>query len=593
MNSFSNKSHKCIFGLAGFSNSGKTTLALSLIKVFRKKGYSLGTIKHAHHNFDIDKPGKDSWKHREAGSQEIIVSSSKRIAHIIEHDNDQDTNLSELISLQKNKDIILVEGFKKEKIPKIEVWRENENREIISLYDKNIFAIATDNIENKELIKLEKKILDLNKPKLIADFIINYFDLKKGNLQNTIKVSGTSFDEARKLIINKVKPKINEEYLKINRCNSRVLLSNIISNINLPQTNNSAVDGYGFNYKNYNNKNGSKFKISDVIKAGLQKKFRVDPKNAVRIFTGAAVPEPVDTIVMQEDCSEKNGIVEIPSNIRKGINLRPLGENLKKNQLVIKRGKFLDSTDLGLATSLGFEKLKVNKKLRIGIVSTGNEIISAGKSLKNGLVYDSNGPMIFDLCLNTGNQPYLNKIVKDNAKSLRTTLSRLLKTRDLIIFSGGASEGEEDHIRSVVNELNGKIHFWRISIKPGRPMGFATIEDIPIFCLPGNPVAAQVCFKLLVECGILKRMSASVNEIIKVQAISNFNQKCKFGRKEFLRGKLIYRNHSIIAEINGKPGAGVLTSLSGAHGLIEVDENTDIIKKGDIVNFIPFKEALI
>ena len=165
MNFFSKKSHKCIFGLAGFSNSGKTTLALSLIKVFRKKGYSLGTIKHAHHNFDIDKPGKDSWKHREAGSQEIIVSSSKRIAHIIEHDNDQDTNLSELISLQKNKDIILVEGFKKEKIPKIEVWRENENREIISLYDKNIFAIATDNIENKELIKLEKKILDLNNPK--------------------------------------------------------------------------------------------------------------------------------------------------------------------------------------------------------------------------------------------------------------------------------------------------------------------------------------------------------------------------------------------------------------------------------------------
>ena len=231
MNSFSNKSHKCIFGLAGFSNSGKTTLALSLIKVFRKKGYSLGTIKHAHHNFDIDKPGKDSWKHREAGSQEIIVSSSKRIAHIIEHDNDQDTNLSELISLQKNKDIILVEGFKKEKIPKIEVWRENENREIISLYDKNIFAIATDNIDNKELIKLEKKILDLNKPKLIADYIINYFDLEKGHLQNKIKVNGTTFDQARKLIINKVKPKINEEYLKISRCNSRALLSNVISNV--------------------------------------------------------------------------------------------------------------------------------------------------------------------------------------------------------------------------------------------------------------------------------------------------------------------------------------------------------------------------
>ena len=126
--------------------------------------------------------------------------------------------------------------------------------------------------------------MDLNKPKLIADYIINYFDLEKGHLQNKIKVNGTTFDQARKLIINKVKPKINEEYLKINRCNSRVLLSNVISNVNLPQTNNSAVDGYGFNYKNYNNKNGSKFKISDVIKAGLQKKFRVDPKKCCKDF---------------------------------------------------------------------------------------------------------------------------------------------------------------------------------------------------------------------------------------------------------------------------------------------------------------------
>ena len=141
--------------------------------------------------------------------------------------------------------------------------------------------------------------------------------------------------------------------------------------------------------------------------------------------------------------------------------------------------------------------------------------------------------------------------------------------------------------------MKGRIHFWRLSIKPGRPMGFASISDVPIFCLPGNPVAAQICFRLLVETGIKKRMAALNSEIIKMPAIAQFNQKCKIGRKEFLRGKLFYKNNTYYVKINGKPGAGVLTSLSGANGLIEVGENIDNVMVGDIVNFIPFKEALL
>ena len=144
--------HKCVFGLAGFSNSGKTTLSISLIKIFRQKGFSVGSIKHAHHDFEIDKPGKDSWRHREAGSQEVIVSSSKRIAHIIEHEKYNDVKLYELLLLQKRKDIILVEGFKKNHLPKLEVRREAENKELLSLKDKNIFAIATDDTENTRLV---------------------------------------------------------------------------------------------------------------------------------------------------------------------------------------------------------------------------------------------------------------------------------------------------------------------------------------------------------------------------------------------------------------------------------------------------------
>ena len=586
--------HNCVFGLAGFSNSGKTTLTVSLIKIFSQKGFSVGSIKHAHHSFQIDQPGKDSWKHRKAGSQEVIVSSTKRIAHIIERQNGKEANLKELLSLSSKKDILIVEGFKKEQFPKLEVWREKENNEILSFKDKDIFAIATDNPKNKNLENINKiNILNLNDPKKIVEFLIYKFKLKKTKALNRKTTNEINFDQARKIILSKIKPLIKKETVPLQDCNSRVLLNDVYSKINLPNKNNAAVDGFGFNYKDYDPENGSNLKISKVIKAGLQQVFSVKEDTAVKIFTGSILPRPINTIAMQEECKEKNGCVFIPPKIKEGINFRPAGENIRKHQLVIKSGHLLNTTEIGLASSLGIKNLVVNKKLKIVIVSTGNEIIQAGEKLNSGLVYDSNGPMIFNSCLETGNEPYLHEIIRDNPEKLKFFLKKLIKNYDLIIFSGGASEGEEDHIKSVINDMKGRIHFWRLSIKPGRPMGFASINDVPIFCLPGNPVAAQICFRLLVETGIKKRMAALNSEIIKIPAIAQFNQKCKIGRKEFLRGKLFYKNNTSYVKINGKPGAGVLTSLSGANGLIEVGENIDNVMVGDIVNFIPFKEALL
>ena len=584
--------HKCVFGLAGFSNSGKTTLSISLIKIFRKKGFTVGSIKHAHHDFEIDNPGKDSWRHRKAGSQEIIVSSSKKIAHIIEHEKYKDAELYELLLLQKRKDIILVEGFKKSQLPKLEIRRESEKKELLSLKDKNIFAIATDDTKNIRFKNSQTIILDLNNPYEIVEFLIQHFNLKKNNNINKQK-SELLFNDARKIILSKIKSIIKKETLPIHLCNSRVLTEDIVSKINLPMKDNAAVDGYGFNHDKYNSKTGTSFKINKVIKAGLQKTFEVENDQAVRIFTGSILPKPINTIAMQENCIVKDDIVYIPPHLKKGINCRPAGENLKINQLVLKSGQILNSTDIGLASSLGLTSLSVNKQLDIAVISTGNEIIKSGDKLEDGLVYDANGPMIFNLCLETGSKPFLHKIIKDSPNILKKSLSTLIKKFDMIIFSGGASEGDEDHIKSVIEEMSGIIHFWRLAIKPGRPMGFASINKVPIFCLPGNPVAAQVCFRLLVEAGIQKRVSANKTDLFKIQAISKFEQKCKIGRKEFLRGKLYYKDSISYVEINGEPGAGVLTSLSGANGLIEIDEDIEIIEKGDIINFIPFKEALI
>ncbi len=591
--SFTTNKHKFIFGLAGFSNSGKTTISISLIKIFKERGYSIGTIKHAHHDFEIDKPGKDSWRHRKAGSQEIIVSSPKRIAHIIEHENYNDTKLKELLLMQKSKDIILVEGFKKANIPKIEIRREEDGREILSFKDKNIFAIATDDPNNPKIKRSDKYILDLNKPFEIVEFLISHFNIKKQSNIKKYKISDISFNKARRIIQNNTKQLRQKESIPINLCNNRVLINDVISKIDIPMKSNAAVDGYGFNYAKYNPKTGSIFKVKKIIKAGLQKIFEVDKKDAVRIFTGSLLPKPIDTIAMQEVCKVKKDEVFIPPKIKKGVNCRPAGENLKKNQVIIKAGQKIKTTEIGLASSLGLTNLPVNRQLKIAVISTGNEIISAGKKLKNGLVYDSNGPMIYNLCFETGNKPFLHKVIKDNPTKLKSSLKKFVKESDLIIFSGGASEGDEDHIKSVILDLSGIIHFWRIAIKPGRPMGFASIKDIPIFCLPGNPVAAQICFRLMISEGINIRMSANKTKLFNVHAISEFEHKSKLGRKEFLRGKMFQKNNINYVKINGKPGAGVLTSLSGSNGLIEVDENIEIIEKGDIINFIPFKEAQI
>ena len=323
-----------------------------------------------------------------------MVSSSKRIAHIIEHEKYNDVELYELLLLQKRKDIILVEGFKKNQLPKLEVRRESEKKELLSLKDKNIFAIATDDTENINLKDTQTIILDLNSPDKIVKFLIQHFNLKKNIIINKQK-NELLFDDARNIIISKIKPIVKKENLPVHLCNLRVLTEDVVSKINLPMKDNAAVDGYGFNYDKYNPKTGTSFKFNKKIKAGLQKIFEVENNQAVRIFTGSVLPKPINTIAMQENCIVKDDIVHIPPNLKKGVNCRPAGENLKINQLILKSGQILNSTDIGLASSLGLTSLSINKQLEIAVISTGNEIIKSGDKLENGLVYDSNGPISF------------------------------------------------------------------------------------------------------------------------------------------------------------------------------------------------------
>ena len=585
--------HKAIIGLAGFSGSGKTTLAEKLIKHLTDANVKIASIKHAHHNFEIDQPGKDSWRHRKAGSNEIVVSSSKRIVHIKEKSNSKEEKLEEILKMISPKELVIIEGFKKEPFPKIEVIRKEIHQNLLFTEDKNIIALATDIKIDQTLIKNKDiSILPLNNVKVIKDFILkNYLsDNKEIGLFNNRK-NYISFERALDKIKKNIKPIKATTNLPLVKCSKRILAKSIFSKYNLPNKDNAAVDGYGFSFDDYNHKLGSSLPIYCKVKAGLSQNLSIPKGYAIRVFTGAVLPEKIDTIAMQEDCKILNNKVLIPPKIVKGLNRRPSGENLKKNQLVISSGKKLNSSDIGLLASSGYSVLPVINNLKIAIISSGNEIIKSGERLKDGLVFDSNGLMLYDLVSRTQNKATSLGIVKDEPKKIINKINQALLKFDLIIVSAGASEGEEDHIKNVIKFLNGKIHFWGISIKPGRPMGFATIKNIPIFCLPGNPVAAFICFKLFVEPSIQKRSFSNFQEPIRISAIANFDQKSKLGRREFLRGKFIKIKNKILVDINGKPGAGVLSSFSGADGLIEIPENTDKIKFGDNLSFIPFREV--
>ena len=586
--------HRVVFGLAGFSGSGKTTLAVSIIEKLSNLNFTIASIKHAHHDFEVDKPGKDSWRHRQAGSSEVIISSKKRLVHLKEAGKSKEANLNEILSMIPRKDVVLVEGFKKESFPKLEVWRDLKNYKPLYNKDSNIFALATDNISNKKLSTPSKvPVLPLNNIEEVIAFILSYFNLNKNTSKVLNNNSEVSFENAKEIIFQNIISKSKSIKLPLKNCTDKVLSKNIMSKYDLPQKANAAVDGYGFSYKDYNTLQGSEFTISKVYKAGLSKKIKVPKNTSIRIFTGAVLPYPIDTIAMQEDCLITDGKVFIPPNIKKNINCRPAGENISKNELLIAAGKKLDATDIGLAASSGYPKLPINLPLEVAIISNGNELIKPEGTLKDGLIFDSNGPMLQSLVFKSGNNPNLLEISADDPVLLKELIEVSINESDAVIISGGASEGDEDHVHSVIKSMNGNIHFWRLAIKPGRPMGFASIKKTPIFCLPGNPVAAQLCFRLLVKFGLNKRNGANNADTICINAYAQFNQKCRLGRKEFLRGKLFSQNGKLFVDINGKPGAGVLTSLSGADGLIEIPENKDCINFGDLIKFLPFNEVSI
>ena len=404
-----------------------------------------------------------------------------------------------------------------------------------------------------------------------------------------------TLEAALKLLSAHPLPSIDHDTIALDDALGRITASDIASSIDVPQTDAAAVDGYAIFHDDLAQQ---PLPVSPAIKAGHPYQGEVKRGLAYRIFTGAPMPKDAngqgpDTIAMQEHCTlDDHGRVSLPPDLRQGSNYRPKGENIAKGDIAIAQGTKLGPSEIGLLAAIGTTQIKVARRLTVTVLSMGDEIAEAGSKagFDQGKIHDSNRPMLKQLLRLDGHDVVDGGIIPDDCDALTAAFGQAAATSDVILSSGGSSEGDEDHARdAILGNNDGVVDFWRLALKPGRPMLAGRIGAVPVFAVPGNPVAAFVCYRLLVAPILAWRQGQPLTPALSIPARSNFSQRHRKGRTEYLRARLT--ENGII--LNGKPGAGVLTSLTGADGLVEIPADHDNVIEGDVLNFYPLRESAL
>ncbi|ANH99201.1 molybdopterin molybdenumtransferase MoeA [Pseudomonas koreensis] len=377
-------------------------------------------------------------------------------------------------------------------------------------------------------------------------------------------------------------PIVEHEFLPLAEVEGRVLADDLISTLDLPPWPNSAMDGYALNLADWT---GEPLPVSQKVFAG-QAPEALKPGTCARIFTGAPVPAGADCVQMQENAEvQDDGRVRFTETMSVGQNIRPQGQETTVGELILPAGTRLGPIEQGLAASLGCAGLNVVRKVRVAVLSTGDELVEPGQALGPGQIYNSNRVVLCSWLQRLGCEVIDAGILPDN---LETTRARLgdLQDVDLILSTGGVSVGEADFLGIALRE-EGELALWKLAIKPGKPLTFGHFRHVPVIGLPGNPASTLVTFALLTRPYLLRRQGVQDVEPLKFTVPAGFVWPVAGNRREYLRGRLeqgqaiIYRNQS----------SGVLRSAAWADGLVEVREGRTLVE-GDQVVFIPLSDLL-
>ena len=416
--------------------------------------------------------------------------------------------------------------------------------------------------------------MSLKPPKLTNDC----FALPRG-------VAWIPVDEA----LNRLKKSLHRiteiEKIPTNVAEGRILAISPTATRSSPPMSNSAVDGFGFAHSCIESGPQNLPLTKGIAAAGLPYEGKVKLGSAIKILTGAILPSGVDTVILAEDTNSDDNTVAFNGPIRLGSNTRLKGEDIQKGNKLIDLGIPIRSTEIGLLNSVGIFSISVYKKLKVGILSTGNEIIYNSQS--NPLphqIFDANKPMLSTIVKKWGFEVIDLGHADDNEETLLKKMDSASKKVDVIITSGGASAGQEDYISKIMNNY-GSISSWRVAIKPGRPIAMGIFKGTPVFGLPGNPVAAFVCSVIFVRPALYCLSGAGWVEPHTFWVPANFTKHKKPGRQELLRANLTQENS---VNIFKSEGSGRISGLSWANGLVDLPSGLTKVDRGDLVKFIPY-----
>ncbi len=399
-------------------------------------------------------------------------------------------------------------------------------------------------------------------------------------------------DGALELLAERLGPVRGSETVALAEAAGRILAADINALTDVPPHDNSAVDGYALFFDDLDPDAETRLPVTGRIPAGGVLGRPARRGEAIRIFTGAPMPDGPDTVMMQEDCREDGGEVIVTPGISRGANWRRRGEDVRKADIFLRAGHRLLPQDIGLAATTGHREIEVYESLRVAVFSTGDEVREPGAELPEGAIYDANRYMLVAALRGLGCRVDDLGILPDDRATIAKALGEAAQAHDLILTSGGVSVGDEDHVRAAV-EANGSLHFWRLAIKPGRPIAMGQVGTTPIVGLPGNPGAVLITFLLIARPIVLMLSGASVTAPTRFSVRAAFDHKKKPGRREFIRAKLETGDDGApVVQKFGAGGAGILSALVGADGLVDLPEDLTYLKSGSTVDFLPFSEVM-
>jgi molybdopterin molybdotransferase len=401
-----------------------------------------------------------------------------------------------------------------------------------------------------------------------------------------------SVDEAVAIIAARVSPVPDIEAVALAAADGRVLAKDISAPFPLPPFTNSAVDGYAVRSGDLPQADEQAFPVVGRVQAGAPAQAPVAAGHAVRIFTGAPMPQGADTVFMQEDVRLDQGKVVLPAGLKPGANVRPAGEDIPAGHAALPSGRRLRPQDVALIAAFGLTHVDVRRRVRVAVFSTGNELVSPGTPRGAAQLFDSNRFMLMAMLVRLGCEVSDLGILGDDRAALAGALKRAADAHDLILTTGGVSTGEEDHVKAAVESV-GNLVLWRMAIKPGRPVAMGMIGGTPLIGLPGNPVASFVTFVHVVRPTVLALAGAAQQRLVPMPVRAAFTYRKKIARREYVRINLRRADDGVLEAAKfPREGAGLLSSLVDTDGLVELGEDVTRVEPGQTVGFLGYANLI-